>query len=258
MKKLALILALALALSLVCVHAEEAAAPALLAYFTFDDAENLGADASGNGNDLVKAINPDGIQAVEGVKGGAAYFGGTSGLLAKDDANNDFMDTYEGKAFTVSFWAKVDIENARTGNSRAVDHGINGSDFGFTVLVNKNVAEDGTVTLFSISQVGGSDWWSSASNVSGDPAEWHQYTMVYDPEANLVVTFVDGERIKEVYADEDERIACDFTFCVGGDWAQWDWFNGGNHEVTAEGFIGAIDEVKIFAGAVYDFDIING
>ena len=162
------------------------------------------------------------------------------------------------KAFTVSFWAKVDIENARTGNSRAVDQGINGSDFGFTMLVNKSVAEDGTVSVFSISKVGGSDWWSSASNVAGDPAQWHQYTMVYDPEESLVVTFIDGERIKEVFADEDEAIKSDFTFCVGGNWAQWDWFNGGNREVTAEGFTGAIDEVKIFAGAVYDFTIING
>ena len=48
MKKVSLLLALVLALSLAlsCAVAEDAS-PALLAYYTFDDAENLGADASG-------------------------------------------------------------------------------------------------------------------------------------------------------------------------------------------------------------------
>lgn len=258
MKKVSLVLALALALSMIltCAFAEEVA-PTLLAHYTFDDAENLGADASGNGNDLVKAVNPDGIQAVEGCKGGAVYFGGSSGLLAQDDSNNDFIDTYEGKSLTVSFWAKVDLENAREGNSRVVDHGINGSDEGFTTLVNKSVAEDGTVSVYSISKTGGSDWWGSASNVAENPGDWHHYVMVYDAENSMVVTFVDGERMQEVYADEEETIASPFTFCIGGSWAQWDWFNGGNGEVTAEGFVGAVDEVKIFAGPVYDMEIIN-
>ena len=111
MKKLLGILALAMCVCLlagVCM-AEET--PALLAHYTFDDAANLGADASGNGNDLVRAVNPDGIQAVAGVNGGAVYFGGSSGLLARDDANNDFIDTYTGKSLTVSYWAKVDLDN---------------------------------------------------------------------------------------------------------------------------------------------------
>ncbi len=258
MKNLFKLLALLVCLAMVVPMAAlaEEAAPALLAYYTFDDAENLGADASGNGNDLTRVINPDGIQAVEGYANGAVYFGGASGLAATDDANNDFMDTYEGKSFTVSFYAKVDLEKAHTGNSRVVDQGINGSDEGFTVLVNKAVAEDGTVSLFSISKVGGSDWWGSASAVSEAPDGWHHYVMVYDSENSLVTTFVDGVKIAEVYADEDEKISSAFTFCVGGNWAQWDWFNGGNREVVAEGFSGSVDEVKVFAGAVYDIEAI--
>ena len=261
MKKVSLVLSILLAFALFasCVTAEEAG-PALLAYFTFDDAENLGADASGNGNDLVKAINPDGIKAVEGISGGAVYFSGSSGLVAYDDSNNDFIDVYAqtGRDVTVSFYAKIDADNARFGgNSRAVDCGINGSDEGFTILVNANKAEDGTVSVFSISKVGGSDWWSSASAVENDPEGWHHYVMVYDSENEKVVTFVDGIQIQEVYADSEEKIAGSFTFCVGGNWAQWDWYNGGNHDVTMEGFIGAIDELKIYAGAVYDVDMFK-
>lgn len=255
MKKVSLFLALALALSLMmtCALAEDAA---LLAYYDFNNADNLGADVSGNGNDLVRAINPDGIAAVEGYEGGAVYFAGESGLLAKDESNNDLIDTFTGKSLTVSAWVKVDLENARVGNARAISNGIQGSDEGFVMLVNKSVAEDGTVGLYSISKFGGSSWGESASAVEADLDAWHHYVMVYDAEAELVTTFVDGVKVKEVYADSEEVLASPFTFCVGGSWAQWDWFNGGNLDVTAEGFIGAVDEVKIIVGAVYDMDVI--
>ena len=261
MKKVSLILAVLMvfALTVSCAVAEEAA-PTLLAHYTFDDAANLGVDISGNGNDLVKAVNPDGIKAVEGVKGGAAYFGGTSGLIAFDDANNDFIDLYAqtGRALTVSFYAKIDAEKAVIGgNARALSAGIQGSDEGFVVLVNTNKAEDGALSVFSISKIGGSDWWSSASAVEADPEGWHHYVMVYDAENEKVVTFVDGVQKAEVYADSEEAIASGFTFCVGGSWAQWDWFNGGNHDATSEGFAGAVDEVKVFAGAVYGMELLQ-
>lgn len=256
MKKVSLMLALVLAMSLflTCAVAEEAT---LLAYYTFDDAEHLGTDASGNGNDLVKAVNPDGIQAVEGHVGGAVSFAGESGLLAADDSNNDLIDTYTGQSLTVSAWIKVDLEHARAGNARAISQGIQGSDEGFVLLVNKSENEEGAVSLYSISKVGGSSWDESYSAVEGDLDAWHHYVMVYDAEAELVTTFIDGIKIKEVYADAEEKLSSSFTFCVGGSWAQWDWFNGGNLEVTAEGFIGAVDEVKVIAGAVYDMDAIE-
>lgn len=257
MKKLSLVLSLVLALCL-CLPAvaEEAAAPSLLAYYTFDDAENLGKDSSVNANDLIRAINPDGIKAVEGVNGGAAYFGGTSGLLAFDDANNDFIDLYTGSALTVSYWAKVDVENTNTEQRRVVDCGVNGSAEGFTNIVAKSVAEDGTVSLFNIAVMGGTDWWSSYGAVDGDVNAWHHFVAVYDNEANTLTTFIDGVKCAEVYA-EDEKLAGAFTFCVGGNWAQWDWFNYGNHDATMNGFIGAVDEVKIIAGAVYDMAAIE-
>lgn len=247
MKKI-LVLLLALCLVLPCALADEA--PALVAYFTFDNAENLGADASGNGNDLVQAINPDGIQAVEGISGGAVYFSGTSGLIAKDDANNDFIDTLTTKSLTISYWAKVDIEKAGNGQRRPVDEGINGSAEGFTSVI----GVEGE-TLFNIAVAGGTDWWSGYGAVQGDVFDWHHYVMVLDNEQNVLVTYIDGVKCAEVYA-EDEVIASAFTFCVGGNWAQWDWFNGGNLSETAQGFVGAVDEVKIIAGAVHDLSVI--
>lgn len=255
MKKLSLALSLLLTLCL-CLPAiaEEPAAqgPVLLAYYTFDDAENLGKDASANANDLIRVINAEGIEAVEGHVGGAVYFHGSSGMTPFDDANNDFIDLNGNTSLTISFWAKVDLEKAHTGNMRVIDHGINGGTDGFTNVLKKNVAEDGTVSgLTFIAVTGGSEWWGAAASVTEDPAGWHHYMHVYDAENCSVTTYVDGVKCGEVYAEE-EKLSADFTFCVGGSWAQWSWFNGGNGAVTGEGYIGAVDEVKIIAGAVHD------
>lgn len=256
MKKLSLGLSLLLALCL-CLPALAEESPALLAYYTFDDAENLGKDASANANDLIRVINPDGISVVEGKIGTAAYFGGASGLTPFDDANNDFMDLYGSKSFTISFWAKVDLEKAHTDNMRVICEGINGSAEGLTNVLKKNVAEDGTVSgITFIAVTGGSDWWGAAGTVTADPAGWHHYMHVYDAENCTVTTYIDGVKTGETYAEE-EPVGSAFTFCVGGCWAQWDWFNGGNRDVTVEGYIGAVDEVKVIAGAVHDAAIVE-
>ncbi len=249
MKKFLSILALVLCVCL-CGGAALAEEPVLLAYYTFNDAANLGADASGSGNDLVRSVNPDGISVVEGVSGDAAYFGGSSGLLAADDANNDFIDTMTGKSLTISYWAKADIANYGSGQRRVVDQGVNGSAEGVTNVIG---VDGGTV--FNIAVAGGTDWWSGYGAVQGDPAGWHHYVMVLDNDANTLTTYIDGVKCAEVYA-EDETIASAFTFCVGGNWAQWDWFNNGNRDVTVQGFVGAVDEVKVYAGAVYDMDLL--
>lgn len=257
MKKLSLILSLLMVLCLCLPVVAEESAPMLLAYYTFDDAENLGKDSSVNGNDLIRVINPNGISVVEGYAGNAAYFSGSSGMTPFDDANNDFIDLHGNKSFTISFWAKVDLENAHTGNLRVIDEGINGNTEGFTNVLKKNVAEDGTVSsLTFIAVTGGSDWWGAAATVTEDPAGWHHYMHVYDAENCSVSTYVDGVKAGETYAEE-EIIPSAFTLCIGGSWAQWDWFNGGNRDVTGEGYIGAVDEIKIISGAVHDVAVVN-
>ncbi|MBE5786036.1 MAG: LamG domain-containing protein [Clostridiales bacterium] len=250
------LLAVALCLMLYTAGMAEGTDIQLLAHYTFDDSADLGADASGNGNDLVTFVNPDGIHAEEGYRGGAVHFDGTSGMYAAGESAADFMDGYTG-SLTVSFFAKVDLDNARNGNARVVDHGINGSDKGFTTLVNVNRNADGSNTVYSISKMGKSDWWSSYAALDGDPASWHHYTMVFDAERGIVSAFIDGVLKCEVSAFADETAASDFSFGIGGSWNQYDWFNAGNREVTLEGFTGCVDDVKVFAGAVYDMAVIG-
>lgn len=259
MKKLTLAISLLLALCLALpVVAEEATDPVLLAYYTFDDAENLGKDASANGNDLVHIVNPDGIEAVEGHVGGAVYFHGESGMTTFDGvATDDFIDRNGNTSITIAFWAKLDLENAKGDNMRAVDKGINGSAEGFTNVLKVNRGEDGTAeSLTYIAVTGGSEWWGAAASVNENLADWHHYMMVYDAENCTVTTYIDGAKVGETYA-EDEPVKSGFTLCIGGAWAQWDWFNGGNHEATGEGYVGAVDEVKVISGAVHDVAIVE-
>lgn len=259
MKKLTLAISLLLALCLALpVVAEESTDPVLLAYYTFDDAENLGKDASANGNDLVHIVNPDGIKAVEGHVGGAVYFHGESGMTTFDGvATDDFIDRNGNTSITIAFWAKLDLENAKGDNMRAVDKGINGSAEGFTNVLKVNRGEDGTAeSLTYIAVTGGSEWWGAAASVNENLADWHHYMMVYDAENCTVTTYIDGAKVGETYA-EDEPVKSGFTLCIGGAWAQWDWFNGGNHEATGEGYVGAVDEVKVISGAVHDMAIVE-
>lgn len=223
--------------------AEEA--PELLAWYTFDDAADLGRDDSGQGNTL-KQLGQ--VKSAEGHRGGAAYFDGVSGLIP---AGVDFLDEYEGKSVTVSYFARVDLDKAHTGNMRAVDHGVNGCEDAFTTVIKKNVAEDGSSSLTFIGTAGGSDWWGAAADIREDVAAWHRYTLVYDADECTVTTYVDGEKRGECYGDGN-GVSSSYIFCIGGSYATADWFNGGDHSQPVEGFIGAVDEVKIIGGVLPD------
>ena len=253
MKKISFILSLVLTMCLCLAIALPSNAATLLAHYTFDDATNLGKDTSGNGNDLTRTINADGIKTVEGHKNTAVYFGGTSGLAATDTANNDFVDKTGSGSLTVSFWAKVDAEGDGSGGMRAVDHGQCGSSDGFTNVLYKNTANGEITSLTYVAVNGSSSWWGSASNVSGDLTAWHQYKQVYDADAGTVTLYIDGAKVKEVAGTAASNTAS-FTFTVGGAWAQWSWFNGGNHDATMQGFIGAIDDVKVYSGVQIEDD----
>ncbi|MBO2517018.1 MAG: hypothetical protein CW338_07065 [Clostridiales bacterium] len=252
---LALVMALMMGIS--CAFAE--VDPVVLAHYTFDDAENLGADSSGNGNDLVRRINPDAISAVEGMDGGAVYFAGNAGMIAADTANNDFIDVFSdadgSNSITVSFYAKADLANMwMDGYYRVVDCGINGNEAGFSMVINPYNSD---LALSSLNITGTSGWFSNWAAVDGDMNDWHHYVMVYDAENTKVVSYVDDTQVAETAAGTNEVLNSPYTFCVGGNWAQWDWFNGGNRDATMNGFIGAVDEVMVVAGAVYDMEFFR-
>lgn len=225
------------------------AAPELLAWYTFDDAKDLGKDASGRGHALVRLGN---VTATEGYFGQAAYFDGVSGLIATQ-SGMDFLDTYQGKSLTISFFAKMDLEKAHTGNQRVVDHGVNGCEDAFTTVLKKTEDEDAGTYLTFIGTAAGSDWWGASGAVAGGPGEWHRYVMTYDAKKHEVATYVDGVPLGACYADGN-GVQSAYVFCIGGSYARADWFSG-KHPL--EGFIGAVDDVKIIGGVLPEAERID-
>lgn len=84
----------------------ESAIPAPIAWYTFDDAANLGADSSGNGNNLTAKGNVASLTA--GKSGKGVYLDGASALIASTDTETgeDFLDALQGTTgqFTLTYW----------------------------------------------------------------------------------------------------------------------------------------------------------
>ncbi|MBQ2952757.1 MAG: hypothetical protein IJE07_04310 [Clostridia bacterium] len=224
----------------------------LLAWYEFDDADNIGKDSSGNGHDLDKQINPDGISTAAGVSGTAAVFGGASALTTSEESAFDFVDANIGNAMTLSFYAQT--SNADV-DQRVVDNGINGSADGFSFLIH-NSDQYGRIHTFGVA---GDHWWDTYSDTWGDEAHrdgWHHYVMVVDPDTQTITTYIDGEKKSVVALNGTENLDSSFSFAVGGAWSQYDWFNGGNHDVSVQGLTGNVDDLKIFTEAIHDMETI--
>ncbi len=149
-KRLALLLALCMISGcFLTVGAEEAEDSAvlehMLAWYTFDDAENPWADASGNENHLSAKGEPTLVE--DGMYGSAVHFDGMSALYAATGENGDFLDALADttKQFTLTYWLRTTKEDMQrfdvTGWRRIVSNGADwghsgGPAAGFTLINN--------------------------------------------------------------------------------------------------------------------------
>lgn len=161
---------------------------------------------------------------------------------------------------TLSYYAKTDENAGGRGNMRPVDNGINGSPNGFTSVIIRN--NDPAYDALKNWGVAGTIWDDGYGDIlagnGADMNDWHHYVMVFDKENSVMKTFIDGTEKANVTLNGSENTTSDFSFSVGGSWAQFDWFNGGDGSVAVEGFLGALDDVKLFSSALYDMDVIDG
>ena len=232
--------------------------PTLLAYYRFDDAADLGADASDNGNNLVTTINPNGITYAPGKVGnGSIYLDGNSGFAAADSDDNGVYDDFTDKmtgSFTVSYYAKIDTANARQSqavNTRVLSSGIQGCDPGMTSMLNL-WNNNGNLEAYNLNQFAYNGWFDSYAPVDSLAlGDWHHYVMVYDASKNTVTSYIDGAKEAQTAVKSNASLKCYFTFAVGGSWAR----DYGLSRID-EGFIGWIDDVKIIDGALFDIDAI--
>ncbi len=227
----------------------------LTAWYEFNDAENIGKDSTGNGHDLDKQINASGIGTAVGADGtGAVSFGGTSALVTSEESARDFVDQMNGGALTIDFYAE---NTAPGGQQHIINNGMNGSSDGFTFILNNESGRLGLMTPM------GDQWWdtwggtwpSSGTDANEFLKDWHRYTVVIDPEAGKVTTKINGNVAKEFAMNGTMNLTSGFSFALGGQWSQYDWFSGGDQAIY--GFTGNVDNMKIFGEAIYDMETID-
>ncbi len=88
--------------------------PKPVAWWTFDDAEKLGKDSSGNNNHLVAAGGP---KAITGGKfSGAVYLDGSSAMTSQLGETGDFIDKIYSDTgmMTLMYWYKVTKDDIQT------------------------------------------------------------------------------------------------------------------------------------------------
>jgi hypothetical protein len=103
-----LLLASTVIVSTVNGGAKAAAMPSPIAWYTFDNASDIGEDMTGNGNDLLAKGDP--VVRSGGQNGNCVYLDGSSAMVAATDASGaDFIDKIATtqKKFTLTYWFKV-------------------------------------------------------------------------------------------------------------------------------------------------------
>ncbi len=224
--------------------------PNLVAYYNFADAENLGKDVSGNGNDLTK----QGTGTITQIAGATAdkfgaSFDGAALLAATETEGVDFSDALS--SFTVSFDAQF---TTNTDVMRLISSGYNGTQDGFAFIANRwdaNIwvrpivgdSPDGTPP-------GATDHWVNCYELAGIGSDaWHNYIMTYDNTTKLVTLYLDGEKVGEYTMTNVEHMSSPLCFAVGGSWGSW-------FTEPQMAYIGNISEIKMFDGVISDMTAI--
>ena len=158
-----------------------------VAAYNFNDADNLGKDVTGNGNDLTAWVWEDGALKAEK---GKVKFDGKSVLQARPGSDGkDFTDSL--KSFTMT--VKASVQNA-SDNAVLISSGFDWSDFGGGIAL----VVCGDNAWFAIDVRSDNNWRSvNMKNLVGDgwySAE-HRYTIVYDDDAKTMKLFFDDSMV---------------------------------------------------------------
>ena len=185
-----------------------------VAYWSFDNPLNLGADDSGNGHDASEVGAP--LPNALGISGGAVQFDGFSQLWVDDQ---DDLRTFPD-GLTVSFWAN---DSTGTGGPMLSRWGDDTTGYG----------ADGWAWYFS----DGVEYGTVPTSVPVD-SQWHHYVMTWDPYDNdRVVSYRDGVPIGET--NKALAFSPVAGLAIGTDNRNLPW-----------AFIGSVDEAFIHSAAL--------
>ncbi len=251
MKKLfCLFLAMAMLMASCAALAEGAGS--LVAHYDFEDAENLGKDVSGHGNDLVvKGKSTPVASADAAVGAGAIQFDGDCALVTEITAG-DFSDALT--SYTISFHAK---HQGYVGEHyRVICSGYSGCQDGICNILGKYTYEGNQHLVYQpIIGDTGRDFWGrmneytmildDEATAENELKEYHWYVCTFDAKTKTVTAWIDGMLCGSVECVEPTA-ACDaFGFCVGGGYTSWT-------DLITQGFVGTLDDVRVYDYAVMD------
>ncbi|MEY3199333.1 MAG: hypothetical protein RJA13_1291 [Bacteroidota bacterium] len=171
----------------------------LVAYYCFDDPNNIGKDCSTNNN---VGTPSGGVNAIaNGVKGGAANFGGISnpGHIRIPNSTSLNFDRY----LTASFFVKLNTEEGMDGYGNALAAG------GTQNIFSKDHDSSGFYSSFASSNGNVSAWFGN--NAYSQPTfsvgtDWKPYsvlqnwlhvTYVFSKDTNSAQMYFNGELVKE-------------------------------------------------------------
>jgi len=177
--------------------------PNLVAHYAFDDSSNIGADTSGNGNDLdfnsaVGGGNGVAFSASAEAGAGAAYFDGGS-FLTYSGAPASVLSTL-ASSFTLSVWINTTTTVGQDGDLAFHDQGIVACDI-------PGLAKDSVPMSLTGSGIG--------FNTGDDPAHFQfgddtlsSYANVADGTYHhVVVTRDEATGIKQIYIDGNLNVS---------------------------------------------------
>lgn len=265
-KFLAIILSLTLVFSFVFMAEGVFAAevrPSPIAWYTFDDSANLGADTSGNDNHLLSKGNVTGQSA--GKYGGSVYFDGGSALVSQPDADGkDFLDALADttKQFTLTYWVKTTKNDVRQYDpagwrrviSNGADWGISGGgNKGFTIINNPdNPANPGAMVNNPVFHFNNNDPatqnYASLFEVLTEFNEnWNFIAVTVDAAANRVQYYMNGTKVADITPTLPEG-ATSLEFAnLSAPFAYGAAYHAGNPELEfMHAFEGSLDQAGVF------------
>lgn len=201
--------------------------PAPKVRYTFDDADNLGADSGTLGKTLSLTAADAVVYDDGGVNGGCATFAGKGYLTAEEATGLPSGNS----AFTIALWVKTDA-STRANNSLTSWGNPAGNKYnGFLMAT--------STTLKHTFWEGSVDFVSNETPSSLADGEWHHVALTYDPSEHKRIYYIDG-------AEFDSQVNLQYTRAVPVSGYP---FNVGFSQNSSK-FIGSMDEVMVFDRAL--------
>lgn len=160
---------------------------ALVAYYNYNNAGNLGQDSSGLGNHLIASGTPT---AGAGVIGGGLELNGTNAMLTTSGPSVPAGVPLGNSSYTITSWFNADVNGAK---------GIVGWG---------NYGVNNQVNALRLGGAGASSeihnyWWANDAVVTGlgdlsagsAPAGWHHVAATYDAATTQQRIYVDGVQV---------------------------------------------------------------